>query len=181
MEVTRTDGRGLPSRNNSHQDDQRSSTQERLQKTGSGSTLELTASYENRVGETFENSKTVTFENREPEYFENSGIRKAVLLSRYADLMKNWVDYERLRIQEQSPAEPSEGIAVHESRDLGEWERQSTDLRVSPEYRDRIEAFRQYFDEEMAAADDETLDQELDLLNTLATAPRNRTETETAA
>ena len=95
--------------------------------------------------------------------------------------MKNWVDYERMRIQDRSPAEPSEGIAVHESRDLGEWERQSTELRVSPEYRDRIKRFRQYFDEEMAAIGDETLAQELELLTTLAARPGNQTETQSTA
>jgi hypothetical protein len=62
----------------------------------------LTASYEDRSGETFETTETIQFEDRE------------------------------------YPA-------------LGQWERQSMDLRVSPDYAERFERFAAYFESEIEA------------------------------
>ncbi|MEZ4615504.1 MAG: hypothetical protein R2867_08315 [Caldilineaceae bacterium] len=47
---------------------------------------------------------------------------------------------------------------------LGEWERQSLPLQVSPPYRALFTQFRAYFTAEMAAVQDETLQQEVEVL-----------------
>ncbi|PSQ15231.1 hypothetical protein BRD00_14710 [Halobacteriales archaeon QS_8_69_26] len=125
--------------------------------------LELTASWADRQGRTDATSTTVKFPDASGT-FANSGVRKAVLLSRYADLLKNWMVDTRERDGEPT----SEGIRVPEDDHLGKWEQQSEDLRVSGEYRQRIAAFAEHFESEMNAIGDEDLQQELDVLEKLA-------------
>ncbi len=141
----------------------------KLERTGDADEVTLTASYEDRNHEAFETTETVTFQDRDPEHFDNSGIRKAVLLSRYSDLMKGWVQHERARLSETAPdpEPPEEGIEPPEERDLGEWERQSTDLVVSEEYADRIATFNDHFESEMNAIGDDNLSQEVALMETI--------------
>jgi len=127
--------------------------------------LALEARWETRDGTTRRASADVRFPAGGPEQFETSGIRKAVLLSRYADLLKNWMVYER----ERDAVEADGGVSVPpDAAELGEWERQSDELAVSERYRDRIGRFVDYFTEEMAAIGDETLRRELEILRTLA-------------
>lgn len=138
-----------------------------LERTGDAESIELTASYEDRTGTAHETTREVTFAGRDPAYFESSAVRKAVLLSRYATLVQNWVSYERAQLADEDVEEPADGIEDRDGSELGEWERQSTALQVSPVYRERIAAFATYFEREMAALGDEDLQQELDLLERL--------------
>ena len=112
---------------------------------------------------------TVASPDESAEFFENPGIRKGVLLSRYADLLKNWMIDEREHIDFSRPWVPNvnddDGIVVPPS--LGQWERQSLPLAVSGPYRELFEEFRGYFEAEVDALGDETLNQELGILNTL--------------
>ncbi|NHN43617.1 VWA domain-containing protein [Halorubellus sp. JP-L1] len=130
-----------------------------------GSTLTLRASWKDRTGTTNERETTVAFPDGGPEQFANAGVRKAVLLSRYADLLKNWMVDERERDGDPS----ADGIEVPDDH-LGEWEQQSEDLTVSAAYRERFATFADHFEAEMAAVDDDALEQELDVLATLASA-----------
>lgn len=139
----------------------------RLSKTGGGDELRLVASYEDRDGESHETVETVRFGDARPEHFENSGVRKAVLLSQYGDLLRSWVEYERASLADEEPETPTDGIGPHEERELGRWERQSTDLQVSPPYGERIAAFADHFEAEREALGDEELEQELDLMETI--------------
>jgi Ca-activated chloride channel family protein len=63
--------------------------------------LKLNVSYEDRNGVIGSDEATVELEleNKEPDFFENTGIRKGILLSRYADLIKNWIIDERESIE----------------------------------------------------------------------------------
>ena len=135
----------------------------KVRRTGSGP-VELTAEWEDRTGESGRTSTRVTFPAGEPERFGSSAVRKAVLLSRYADLLRSWAIDERERDGEPRTA----GVRVPE-RDLGEWERQSTDLRVSSDYRERFDRFADHFESETAALGDDALSRELEILETLAT------------
>ncbi|WP_227133950.1 vWA domain-containing protein [Halorubellus salinus] len=131
---------------------------------GKGS-LRLRASWADRTGETSERETTVEFPDGGPEAFANTGVRKAVLLSRYADLLKRWMVDERERDGEPT----TDGVAVYDDDHLGEWEQQSEELSVSGEYRDRFRAFAAHFEREMDVLGDDALEQELELLRTLAT------------
>lgn len=141
-----------------------------LERTGSGSTAELSVSYEDRTGERSTTSRTVDFGQHEPEYFENTGVRKAVLLSRYASLMKHWIVHERAQANTTVPDEAvnaatAPGIEPYGNWSLNQWEQQSVPLTVGPEYERRIMSFRSYYQDEMEAIGDEELDQELDMMD----------------
>jgi Ca-activated chloride channel family protein len=130
----------------------------------------LRVSYEDRNGRTDGSSQTITLENTRPEYFENTGIRKGVLLVRYASLLQNWLMDERQHLQYSSGWNPSiddnTGIVIPTL--TSQWERLSVPLRVSPPYKRLMANFASYFVGEMNAIQDYSLDQELAVLQTLA-------------
>lgn len=128
--------------------------------------LELTASYET--------TERVTFDDREAEYFETDGVRKSVVLSRYATSMENWIDHERASLAGDDPEAPDGGLERTDAVDLGQWERQSTDLQVSPAYAERIDAFRDHFAAETDAVEDDSLERELETMATILEAAEER-------
>ena len=142
----------------------------KLKKTGpTGGKLTLKVSYEDRNGKPDSSEKVIEPGGQPAEYFENDGIRKAVLLSRYADLLKNWMIDERANISNGINWEPTVnalgGILVPPT--LGQWERQSVSLRVAASYHDLFQKFQSYFKSESAAIGDETLVKETDVLQLL--------------
>ncbi|MCK5040470.1 MAG: VWA domain-containing protein [Candidatus Aenigmarchaeota archaeon] len=146
----------------------------KLKKLSPDASLNLKASYEDRNGKPANNEKIIELGDEEADFYENTGIRKGILLSRYADLMKNWINDERQSYSDPEPIPPCVnreiGIIIPMPIDpqLGKWERQSVTLQVSQHYRDLFDEFSIYFEEEMNALEDETLNQELDVLRTLA-------------
>jgi Ca-activated chloride channel family protein len=142
----------------------------KLKKTGSESSLTLKVSYEDRKGKIDSSETTIKFGEDEPELFENNGIRKGILLARYADLMKNWIIDEQEHAHISRPWEPrineETGIIVPPVQ-LGQWERQSLPLSVTEEYRELFEGFSEYFEKETGEIGDDTLSQELEILEKL--------------
>jgi Ca-activated chloride channel family protein len=67
---------------------------ERTEKTNGK--IELEVSYKDRDGKEYKNTQTINFDkNKNEEFYDNSGIRKAIVLRRYANILKNWILYER--------------------------------------------------------------------------------------
>jgi len=144
----------------------------KLRKTSSwDDDLVLRTSYEDRYGNKDYSEAYIDLDEIPAESFENSGIRKGVLLARYADLLKNWTMDEREHVQYSSPWEPRVddwvGIEVPPPTHLGQWERQSLPLVVSSPYREVFDEFRDYFKQEMNAIGDSSLKQELEILDKL--------------
>jgi Ca-activated chloride channel family protein len=135
------------------------------------SVIFLRVTYEDRDGRTDGAEEIIRLERASPEYFANSGIRKSILLTRYAALLKNWMTDERRHRQYQSDWESSinedTGIVIPSGYGLSEWERQSLSLSVSSPYRWIFDEFSDYFEDEMSAIEDYTLEQELTVLNLL--------------
>jgi Ca-activated chloride channel homolog len=131
----------------------------------------LRVTYEDRDGRTDNAEQVIMLEKTPPEYFDNSGIRKAILLTRYAALLKNWMTDERQHIRYTSPWDScigeDTGIVIPPVVGLSEWERQSISLRVSGRYSWIFKEFAEYFDHEMIAIQDYDLDQELEILDRL--------------
>jgi Ca-activated chloride channel family protein len=138
----------------------------KLRETGESDQIRLTASYETRTGEERETTRTVEFGDHEPPFYDTTGVRKAVVLSRYADLMRNWAAYERAR-GSGDPEQPADGIE-HRS-DLGQWEQRSVPLTVSPPFDDRIARFERYFTREAEALGAERMQRDAAILATLRT------------
>ena len=146
----------------------------KLKKLSSDGNMKLRVSYEDREGAPGQNEESVIIGNNQPEFFDNSGIRKGILLSRYADVMKNWVKDERTEYHSKTPVKPCvnyiDGIPVPIEREysqLGEWERQSMPLQVSDSYKSVFKDFKTYFESEMNAINDTTLQQEVNTLTKL--------------
>ncbi len=142
----------------------------KLKKLSDDGRLNLKVSYEDRNGVPDSDEADVAFGEEKPDFYQNSGIRKAVLLSRYADLLKDWTLDERRAASEGQVVVPSvtleHGIVI--PIELGEWERQSMELRVAEPYRKLFGIFGTYFDEESKAIGDDTLEQEEAVLEKLS-------------
>ncbi|MGA9099589.1 MAG: VWA domain-containing protein, partial [Methanotrichaceae archaeon] len=135
------------------------------------SSTKLKVSYTDRNGVQDSDEAVVNLQGKEPDYYQNSGIRKAIILSRYADLLKDWTLDERKALEKGESVVPvvtiENGIVVPVI--LGEWERQSLPLQVSEPYRELFFVFSSYFGDEKAAIGDDTLQQEQDILDKLKT------------
>ena len=146
----------------------------KLQKTSSNGTLVLRTTYENIEHQTDGDSITVVMDNNQSDYYENTGIRKGILLSRYADLVKTWIFDERKSAADNTPITYSStvydnGINVPEyvKLELGEWERQSLPLTVSKEYKKIFGEFNEYFEQEATIIADDKLMQETEIMKKL--------------
>ena len=146
----------------------------KLERTDSDATLELSTSYEDRNGKVDSDIKEIEMGTDDPDYFDNDGIRKGILLARYADLVKNWlIEENELYEEDDDTVRPfvnyDYGIICPPPYfyELNEWERQSNDLSVSDHYEGLFAEFAEYYEEEMDSIGDESLSKELDVLNQL--------------
>ena len=145
----------------------------KLNKISSNNDLSLVVTYEDRNGRSDIVRTDIDLDRRSPDYFDNDGIRKGVLLSRYADLLINWIIDERQHDDWIEPWHPRVDyeVGICPPPDpytfLSQWERQSQPLSVSREYERLFEEFADYFEDEMNKIGDDTLEQELDVLELL--------------
>ncbi len=128
----------------------------KLQQTSGDPAVNLRASYRDRQEQLFINDVPFTF-NAAAGVVPHTGIRKAILLSRYARLMKSWVESERAA-QATASSIP----------DADEWERTSMPLSVSPDNQAAIQLFLTHWKCEATALNDSSLDQETILMEKLA-------------
>lgn len=142
----------------------------KLRKLSPEGSIKLKVSYTDRNGVADGDEAMVDIQETETDLYQNTGIRKAVLLSRYADLLKDWTIDERNALGRGDNVAPvvtfERGIVVPVI--LGEWERQSLPLQVSEPYRKLFAVFGSYFDEERKAIGDDTLQQEQNILDKLS-------------
>lgn len=168
-----------------------------MKKISDNPAIKLTASYKDRSGREDSSIQEIKFTDKK-EYYDNSGIRKGIVLARYINLLKKWmIDERNLQTEQFAPTaqpepvplidennpempivEPTNpilkryddyGIPVFGKIKLGEWERQSMKLKVSSDYKEVFNKFSEYFSKEMKTIGDETMQQELDILNKLKT------------
>lgn len=147
-----------------------------LQEEMQNENIKLTVSYKDRDGESHSNSQNVKFGNNisEDEYYENTGIRKAILLTRYANLMKNWILYERSEEDNRFLINTETGIVdccCPTTEDvcvvLGENERTSVKLTVGNEYKELFKKMKKYMESEVSVIGDDELKQEIEILEKL--------------
>ena len=136
-----------------------------VEKTGENPALEVVSSYEAPDGSTHEVTRTVDFESREAPYYESTGVRKAVALSEYASLMRNWMAHERTD-GEAGAVTADESVEYREYD--SQWEQGSVSLSVTEPYDERIDRFVEYFRAEQAALGSERMARDLAVLERLA-------------
>jgi Ca-activated chloride channel family protein len=133
----------------------------KLKKLSPEGQLKLKVSYKDRSGREDSDEAEVELDETVPDFYKNTGIHKAILLSRYADLLKDWIVDERsgLEAGKVMPTVTLEsGIAI--PIELGEWERQSLPLQVSEPYRKLFALYAPYFKKERKAIGDGNLQRE---------------------
>ena len=130
-------------------------------------------SYKDRDGKEHKNEQEVSFKESSDEYYDNTGIRKGIALTRYANLMKNWILYERGEENRTFVIDVDTGIKDCEYTKeqivvmLGENERSSVKLSVSDKYSKNFEQFKKYFEKEMKEIGDDEMKQEVEILDML--------------
>src|SRR3989338_8728590 len=150
----------------------------KLEKLSDDGKITLEASYTDRSQKQFNNSTNIEMNASKVDAYPHSGIRKAILLTRYAALLKNWLyderkSYESERGIEKPSVTEVSGIIIPPPLDegrgiLGKWERQSLKLKVSTPYKQLFGMFKSYFDGEAKLIGDETLKLEIEILGKLS-------------
>lgn len=150
--------------------------------------IKLITSYQDRNGRVDGQTETINLDTFSLESFSNQGLRKGVLLARYANLIKTWIlnereakidpnppvilpsPYERFIINDQlKEIDTTTGIIIPPNLEyLSKWERKSIPLKVSAHYSEIFSRFKNYFANEANAIGDESLKQELEILEKLS-------------
>lgn len=147
----------------------------KLKRVGKGNTpVKLNVSYTDRNGKVFKVTDTASFS--EELGFDNNGIRKAIVLTEYVSLIKNWLIDTNKGCNNQN-VQPSFmpfakcGIVNPENRPEMQmvpiWERRSCKLEVSAGYKAFFTHFNKYFVKEIEKIGDSTLEKECNILDLL--------------
>merc|ERR1712024_391212 len=126
--------------------------------------VELEVNFKDRNGRKYKNIQNVSFnppkeklesndmiesDDKEPEemninFYDNTGIRKAILLCKYVEIIKKWIEID--------------GNKSYYS---------SSSLKMSDEHKQIFIDFMEYFKKEMNECKDDTLKKEVDIMNKL--------------
>jgi len=135
--------------------------------------ITLIASYTDRDGDTHHSESTFVFQP-DIKKVDSTGVRKAVLLTRYANLLKSWILHERrpslFLDGEGNDVLVEYGIPTY-FRTLSPWERESMSLIVSDAYRSYFSLFKEHMVHEMEKMNDTSLVQELEMIDHIIAAP----------
>ncbi len=146
-----------------------------LIKTTDAKDLTLSVSYKDREGKSYENIQKISFEKKYTT--KGSGIAKAILLTDYVTIMKNWMIDMREGCQDKitkrdnivplkkrcmiyPPDRPSFTM-------LETWERKSCPLKVSQGYKKLLSIFQADFAKRAKNFEDDKFEKELDSLKAL--------------
>ncbi len=144
-----------------------------LAKIADGAELELSVDYRDRTGSQHQSDQTVEFRDSNEAYYENTGIHKGIVLSRFVNVMQDWLRHES------SPSDPivdydDLGIPVIRSAiDLSYWERTSRPLTLPSEYRPILNGLKAYIAQEVEVLADDSLKRELDLIDLILASPKS--------
>ena len=131
-----------------------------LEKLSDDRQIVLSVNYEDRLGHGAEVAGTFAFAASEPEHFDDAGIRKGILLARYAGLIKDSATGKHKRVGPAANTIDGSGWSY--------WERPAQSLTISAIAQPEIGRFRDHLQLEMAAIGDNTLAKEIHVLNKLS-------------
>jgi Ca-activated chloride channel family protein len=153
----------------------------KLKKVALNSDLDLVVSYKDRSGKAYRSSKKVNFIK---SGYENRSIQKSVLLSRYVDLMKNYLLDMRRGCNDkiETPYPTIKQKCMHNPVDrptfayIKTWERKSCPFIVSSGYKKILGEFSRYMSSQMSQIGDSSLQKELDAISLILSKAPNKTE-----
>ena len=151
--------------------------------------ITIKVSYETRDGKKDSSEKSKIFDLTRIEYYGGGGIDKAIVLSRYVNLIKDWITYERSKDDRYLIKVPV-GIIdwFEEPQDEIDWfnvdantlynyyysenERTSVPLTLGNEYREIFGKFKEYlnYENEIRLKDDD-INQEVEIIDEILKAP----------
>lgn len=144
----------------------------KLKNNGKEKDFKVKVSYKTRNGETKGDVQFVDFSQSLKNSKENYGIKKGILLSRYASLLKHWMADERGRMNHAKPRPRcGVGLGIPVYEDFSKIAFGRRELRVHPLYQTVFSEFSKYFAEEIDELKDESLKQELSILTKLSNRP----------
>ena len=135
--------------------------------------VELEVSYKDRNSKEYKNTQIIIFDkNKNEEFYDNSGIRKAIVLTRYVNILKNWILFERTEDKKFMIGSNKGIVDFFYTEDeitilLGEHERMSVELKVSKEYKEILKNIKEYILKENKEIKDDTLKKEIEVLDML--------------
>lgn len=125
-----------------------------LERISAGAGITLQVSYKDRSGRLFQSESAVDFPAAETEFYDDTSIRKAVLLARYSDLLK-----ESATLKHQ----PQVAVANTQTNDgsgWSFWERGGRPLQISSAASSRFKRFGEYLTDEINLIQDDELRRE---------------------
>ena len=116
--------------------------------------------------------------SKESDSYDNNGIRKAILLSEYVTLMKNWIIdakagcNDKVKYIKEPPIQIMRRCMIYPPvrpiyPKMKTWERKSCKLHVSAGYQQIFSLYRRHYKNEMKQLGDRSLHKELDVLDQL--------------
>lgn len=134
--------------------------------------ISLNISYKDTNEIEHSNKENIEFKQTAQDYYDNLGIQKAIVLARYVNTLKSWIIYENSNNQNYVIDENT-GILECDFDEnfvkdvLGIHERKSTKLSVSENYKETFKKIKAYIEEENKILKDDTLNNEIEILNKL--------------
>lgn len=137
--------------------------------------IELDITYKDRNSSQEKSNTEFVLNTNKKNYYQNNGIRKAILLTRYVNLLKDWIITERRNLSKQViTVFPLKRLILEDGifippidSQLGVWERQSSPIKINNDDKELFQQFTSYFQTEKTAISDQDLDRELEILNKL--------------
>jgi len=137
----------------------------------------LEVTYKDIDGKDYSNKQKVKFAKKDV-YYDNLGIRKAILVSDYVTIMKNWLIDTRAGCNDkvkwvmQTPVAIMKRCMNYPKKHplypiVSTWERKSCKLQVSEGYKKIFEILKKEYLKEKAILKDDSLNKELTIINTL--------------
>ncbi|RPI16861.1 MAG: VWA domain-containing protein [Ignavibacteriae bacterium] len=141
----------------------------KLKKNNGSNEITLKVNYEDREGNELSNRAKIKMTNKTADYFDNTGVRKAILLARYADLMKSWLGNEKSITNNEYVRKNDNAFILNNGKVimLNKWERLSQNLFVPGEYKELFGSFEKYYISESYSIGDTTLNKEAKVLDKL--------------
>ena len=134
----------------------------KLKKIGKGNDLKINLDWNSIKDKKTNNSLEVKFKDN--NYYDNTGIRKAIVLSRYTNMVKDWIAYDRDE-NNRFLIDKYTGIIDYDKRYSSRNERKSAHIRVSSMYRDNFINLKKYMNDEIKELDDSTMKQEIEMID----------------
>ena len=134
--------------------------------------ISLNISYKDNEETEHSNSRKVEFKMNTADYYDNTGIRKAIVLARYTNVMKDWILFEKSQKEEFAINEKNEVPEPIYDEDyiknvLGIHERQSQKLTVCESYKNIFKELKTYIQSEKNILNDENFNKEIEIIEKL--------------